>query len=497
MSRGGIGGSPSQSDTAAVWSEESVSVPPRNRGPKLERAGMSDLIQQDAALDHPVTRREELIRYFESGVKPRSDWRIGTEHEKVAVDRKSGRAARYFGPKGIEALLRGLADRYDWTPRFEGEHVIALEGRRATITLEPGGQVELSGEPCESIHCAHEELVRHVSEIVSVGDALGLKFLGLGIQPLSRLDEIEWVPKPRYAIMAPYMSKVGTLGHRMMKQTATVQANIDYESERDAILKLRLGMGLSPIFTAMFANSPIHEGRPNGYMSYRQHVWTDTDRDRSGLLPFVFSPDAGFEDYADWAVDVPMYFIRRHGRFVDLSGLPFREFLKHGAGGHVATLADWQLHLTTLFPETRLKTYIEIRSVDSQPLELLLALPAIVKGVFYDADCMLGAWDLVKSWSWSERLDIYDASHREALDARIRGVRLLDLARELVMIARVGLSRQGQRNARGEDETIYVRDLESLLADGKSPAKILIDRWEGEWQGSLERLIEYSVYRIP
>jgi glutamate--cysteine ligase len=457
---------------------------------------MSDLVQTAAALEAPVSRRDALIEYFASGAKPRGEWRVGTEYEKIAVDRKTGRAARYYGPRGIEAVLRRLADRFGWTPRFEGEHVIALEGRKATITLEPGGQLELSGEACESIHCAEEELTQHVNEIVEVADGLGLAFLGLGMQPLSPLEDIEWVPKVRYGIMAPYMSKVGTLGHRMMKQTATVQANIDFETERDAMAKVRLGMGLSPILTAAFANSPISDGRLNGYLSYRQHVWTDTDRDRCGLLPFAFSRDAGFEDYADWALDVPMYFIRREGKLVDLTGLPFREFLKHGAVGHHATLADWQLHLTTLFPETRLKTYIEIRSVDSQPPERMLALPALVKGVFYDDDCMLGAWDLVRSWSWSERLEAYVAAQQEALLARVRGIRLLDLARELSAIARVGLARQDVRNARGENETIYLDALDRQLALGRSPAHDIRERWETVWEERIEDLVEFTAYRI-
>ena len=456
---------------------------------------MSDLVQTGAALEAPVSRRDGLIAYFEGGAKPRSEWRIGTEYEKIGVDRKTGRAARYYGPRGIEAVLRRLADRFGWIPRLEGEHVIALEGRRATITLEPGGQLELSGEACDSIHCAHEELSQHVDEIVTVADELGLAFVGLGMQPLSTLDDIEWVPKPRYRIMAPYMAKVGTLGHRMMKQTATVQANIDFDSQRDAMAKLRLGMGLSPILTAAFANSSISEGRLNGYMSYRQHIWTDTDRDRSGLLPFVFSPDAGFEDYVEWALDVPMYFIHRDGKFIDLTGMPFREFVKHGAAGHHATMADWQLHLTTLFPETRLKTYIELRSVDSQPPERMLALPALVKGVFYDDDCMLGAWDLVKSWSWSERLEIYDASHREALSARIRGIPLLDLARELSAIARVGLERQNVRNGRGENETIYLDAFDRQLALRCSPADIIAQRWQTEWEERIDRLIDFTAYR--
>jgi glutamate--cysteine ligase len=457
---------------------------------------MSDLVQTAAELEAPVSRRDALIEYFASGAKPRAEWRVGTEYEKVAVDRRTGRAARYFGPRGIEAILRRLTDKFGWTPRLEADHVIALEGRKATITLEPGAQLELSGEACESIHCAHEELTQHVNEIVTVADELGVAFLGLGMQPLSPLEDIEWVPKVRYGIMAPYMSKVGTLGHRMMKQTATVQTNIDFGSERDAMAKMRLAMGLAPILTAAFANSPISDGKLNGYMSYRQHVWTDTDRDRCGLLPFVFSRHAGFEDYAEWALDVPMYFIRRDGKFVNLTGMPFREFLKHGAAGHHATLADWQLHLTTLFPETRLKTYIELRSVDSQPPERMLALPALVKGAFYDDDCMLGAWDLVKSWSWSERLDAYAAAPKEGVLARVRGIRLLDLARELSAIARVGLIRQDLRNSRGDNEAIYLDALDRQLALGRSPAHEISERWETAWEERIEDLIEFSAYRI-
>ncbi|MGH7856379.1 MAG: glutamate--cysteine ligase, partial [Candidatus Binatia bacterium] len=442
---------------------------------------MSDLVQTDPALDEAVTRRDPLIEYFLGGCKPRERWRIGTEYEKVGVDRRTGRAAPYGGPRGIEALLRRMADRFGWTPRLEDGRIIALGGERAMITLEPGAQLELSGEACDSIHCAHAELTEHVNQIVTIGEELGLAFLGLGMQPVSSLDDIEWVPKARYRIMGPYMLKVGTLGQRMMKQTATVQTNVDFGDERDAMDKMRVGMGLTPILTAMFANSPISEGRLNGYMSYRQHIWTDTDRHRCGLLPFVFSREAGFEDYVDWALDVPMYFIRRDGRFIDLSGLPFREYMRKGAAGQQATLADWQLHLTTLFPEVRLKTYIELRSADSQPPERMLALPALVKGVLYDDDCLLGAWDLVKGWSWSERLDVYDASHRDALQARIRGIKLLELARELCSIAKVGLSRQNVRNANGENETIYLAELERQLDSGKSPARFIAERWEREW----------------
>ena len=456
---------------------------------------MSDLVRTDPALDEAITRRDPLIAWFEAGCKPREKWRIGTEYEKVGVDRRTGRAASYDGPRGIEELLRRLADRYAWVPRHEEGRIIALEGERAQITLEPGAQLELSGEMCESIHCAHAELVEHVNQIVTVGDELGLAFLGLGMQPVSAVDEIAWVPKERYRIMGPYMLEVGTLGQRMMKQTATVQTNVDFADERDAMDKMRVSMGLAPILTAAFANSSISEGRPNGWMSLRQHIWTDTDRSRSGLLPFVFSPHAGFEDYAEWALDVPMYFVRREGRLVNLTGLPFREFLAKGAAGTYATLADWQLHLTTLFPEVRLKTYIEIRSADSQPPERMLALPALVKGVLYDDDCRLGAWDLVKSWSFGERLELQEAAAKEALQARARGIRLLELARELCAIARVGLAKQGLRNGAGQDETLYLEGLERQLDEGRSPARMVAERWEREWGGRIERLIEFSAYR--
>jgi glutamate--cysteine ligase len=457
---------------------------------------MSDLIQTDTSLDVPVTRRDELVHWFERGFRPRAEWKIGTEYEKVGVDRRTGRAASYSGPRGIEEVLKRLADQFGWKPRREGQRVIALEGPRATITLEPGGQLELSGEQCASIHCAKAELDEHVNQVVTIGDELGLAFLGLGIQPVSKIEEIEWVPKERYGVMARYMPKVGKLGHRMMKQTATVQANLDYSDERDAMDKIRAGMGLAPILVAMFANSSISDGGLNRYMSYRQHIWTDTDGNRSGLLPFAFSREAGFEDYTDWALGVPLYFIKRDGRMIDLTGMPFREFLERGADGHRATLADWQLHLTTLFPETRLKTYIEVRSVDSLPPELMLSLPALLKGVLYERDGLDAAWDLVKKWTFGERVEIFHASHAEALQARARGLKLLDLARELVKIARVGLARQDLRNTRGEDEAVYLEPLERLLALGRSRAEVLADRWQNEWREDVAKLVQDTAYEL-
>jgi glutamate--cysteine ligase len=332
---------------------------------------------------------------------------------------------------------------------------------------------------------------------LEVAEPVDIVFLGLGMQPVSRLDEIEWVPKKRYRIMGPYMLKVGTLGQRMMKQTATVQANIDYLDEKDAMAKFRTGMGLTPIFIAMFANSPICEGQLTGYRSFREHIWTDTDRSRSGLLKFAFSPDVSFRHYVEYALDVPMYFIIRHHDYIDMTSMTFRQFLERGDRGHRATIEDWHDHLTTLFPETRIKRYIEVRSADSQPPELMPALSALIKGVFYDTDCLQAAWDLVKNWTWDERMEVYLDSHRDALSTRIRRYALLDLAKELFQIAWEGLRRQKVLNGQGEDETIYLNPLKTLLFQGKCPADVLIEKWEGELQQDIKKLIAYTAYKLP
>lgn len=444
-----------------------------------------------------IEKKEELEAFFHNAAKPRERWRVGTEYEKVGIDRNTAKAIPYSGPRGVEFILRALIDRFGWEPEEQDGHIIALARDNAQITLEPGGQIELSGEPCESIHCTHAEFTQHIRELLEVADPLDIVFLGLGMQPVSHLEEIEWVPKKRYRIMAPYMLKVGTLGQRMMKQTATVQANIDYNDEKDAMAKFRTGMGLTPILIAMFANSPISDGQLNGYRSFREHIWTDTDKNRSGLLKFAFFPDVSFAHYVEYALDVPMYFIVRSGEYINMTGLTFRQFLQHGYQGHRATIEDWSDHLTTLFPETRIKRYIEVRSADSQPPELMPAFPALVKGVFYDSDCLQAAWDLVKGWSWDERMEIYLASHRDALAARIRRYTLLELAKELFQIAWEGLRRQAVLNTQGNDETIYLNPLKTLLSDGKCPADVLIEKWEGELQHDIKKLIAYTAYKLP
>ena len=444
-----------------------------------------------------IETKDQLEEYFQAAGKPRERWRVGTEYEKVGIDRSSGKAIPYSGPRGVESILKRLIERFGWEPEEQDGHIIALSRDNAQITLEPGGQIELSGEPCDSIHCTYAEFTQHIRELLEVSEPLDVVFLGLGMQPVSRLDEIEWVPKKRYRIMAPYMPKVGRLGQRMMKQTATVQANIDYRDEKDAMVKFRTGMGLTPIFISMFANSPICDGQLNGYRSYREHIWTDTDKSRSGMLKFAFSPDVSFAHYVEYALDVPMYFIVRNKNYIDMTETTFRQFLAYGCNGERATLDDWHDHLTTLFPETRIKRYIEVRSADSQPPELMPALSAIVKGAFYESDCLDAAWDLVKDWTWDERMQVYLDSHRDALAARIKRYSLLDLSKELLQIALEGLRRQKMFNALGEDETIYLEPLDKLLALGKCPADLLIEKWQGELDQDIRKLIAYSAYQLP
>lgn len=447
----------------------------------------------DQAAAVPVESYDQLVDYFAAACKPRSAWRIGTEYEKVAVRRADGKAVPFTG--GIEEILKRLADRHGWRPIVEDGRVVALQGEGAAITLEPGGQLELSGQQCESVHCAQRELDEHVRQIVGIGDELDIAFLGLGMQPISSVAEIEWVPKKRYRIMAPYMLRVGNLGHRMMKQTATVQVNLDYDSERDAMKKMRVGMGLAPLLTAMFANSPLSDGDLNGFMSYRAHIWTDTDPDRSGLLPFVFRDDCSFADYTEYALDVPMYFIVRDGQWTDMTDYTFRRFWKEGHQGQHATMADWNAHLTTLFPEMRLKRYIEVRSIDSQAPELMLAAPAVIKGVLYDDDCMEGAWDLVKRWRFEERLELHAAVHRQALRARIRRHSVKDLACELLDIAAAGLERQNALDESGENEARYLERLTAQVRRGLCPADMIVDQWLGKWLQDPARLVEATAYR--
>ena len=444
-----------------------------------------------------IEDRPQLTEYFFAAAKPREEWRIGTEYEMLGVSRRSGRAARYAGPRGIERILHRLADSLEWEPQEEEGHVIALQGERANVALEPGAQVELSGEQCKTVHCADKELRRHFKHLLTVADELDIDFVNLGMQPVSSLDDIQWIPKTRYRIMGPYMEKVGSLGHRMMKQTASIQVNFDFSDETDAMMKFKVGMGLVPLLTAMFANSPISDGKLNGFMTMRGHVWTDTDRRRCGLLPFAFADSPSFEDYTEYALNIPMYGIVRHGQWINMTHLSFRQFLENGHNDERATLEDWGIHLTTLFPEVRIKKYLEIRCFDNQPFDYMLAVPALTKGIFFDNDPLLAAWDLVKKWSWEERITAYHEAHRQALGARVQGIRLLDLAKELVMIAREGLERHNDCNEDGENETIYIERLSEEVAKGQCPAYHIVEKWMSRWNYDLKHLIVATAYQLP
>ena len=445
----------------------------------------------------PIERVEQLVEQFHAAAKPRTAWKIGTEYEKLTVDPTTGKAAPFAGPRGIERVLLMLAERFGWEPREERGATIALARGGCSITLEPGGQIELAGEPVASIHDARAEVDGHVRELVAVGSELGLAFLGLGCHPFSTLAEIPWVPKARYEVMRQYMTRVGTLGHRMMKQTATVQANIDFESERDAMEKLRIGMAIAPIVNAIFATSPLVDGDVSGHLSFRGHVWTDTDRARCGLLPFAFRDDAGFADYVAWALDVPMYFILRDGRYVtDVTGVPFRRYLAEGWHGEPATEDDWALHLTTLFPEVRLKGFIELRSADSQVPARVLALPALAKGLFYTADCQQAGLDLVKRWSVDEVREVYREVTRGGFAPRLRGIRIGELARELLAIALEGLRRQEAVDADGRDETRYLEPVIEQVERGRTVAEELLAGWTAAWERRPERLVEACALRV-
>ncbi len=453
------------------------------------------MIQEDSS--SPIVRSaEDLEAYFHAGSKPREAWRVGVEYEKPVVDASTGEGVPYDGPRGIRRLLEEILEHSKhWEGVYEDGALIALSDGLASITLEPGGQFEMSGQQCESLHCVNDELQRHVDEILKVGNLLGLKFLGLGIAPKTPLSRTPWMPKRRYQIMRQIMSQTGQLGTRMMGQTATVQGNFDYADERDATIKMRVGMAMGPVLVAVSANSPIVDGAATGYQSFRSHIWTDTDRARCGFLPFVFTNESLFSSYADYALDVPMYFLARRGELHEVAGATFRTFLEVGLHGERPTLADWALHLTTLFPEVRLKSYLEIRSADSQPLDLMLATPALMKGIFYDADCLAAAWDVVRQWTATELPALQDEAARHGLAAKWRRHTLKDYSLELLEIGRTGLGRQRILDAQGNDETVYLDRLEEELRRGENPATRIIRKWEREWGGQVNRLIDATAYR--
>ncbi|HTZ37456.1 MAG TPA: glutamate--cysteine ligase [Stellaceae bacterium] len=443
-----------------------------------------------------ITDRRQLVAYHDSGNKPPSAWRVGTEHEKFVFRKSDLSRARYEGPDGIGALLRGML-RFGWEPVVEAGNIIALQNdAQCSITLEPGGQFELSGAPLETIHQTCDEVHEHLRQVKEVCDELGLGMIGLGFDPKSRREDVGWMPKGRYAIMRDYMPKKGRLGLDMMLRTCTVQANLDYQSEADMVKKFRVGLALQPVAVALFANSPLTEGRPNGYQSYRSFVWTDTDPDRCGTLPFVFEDGFGFERYVDYMLDVPMYFVYREGRYIDASGQSFRDFLAGrlpALPGEMPTLSDWTDHVTTAFPEVRLKSYLEMRGADGGPWRRLCALAALWVGLLYDQAALDAAHDLVADWSAAERDAMRAAVPKLGLDTRIRSRTLRDVALEVLDMAREGLHRRRRLDRTGEDETHFLDTLFSIAGSGRTPAAELLEDFNTRWHGDLAQLyIEYA-----
>jgi glutamate--cysteine ligase len=449
----------------------------------------------EVACDDRTLVFEDLVRWFEAGAKPKSAWRVGAEHEKF-VFRLGSHEPVPYEPQGIKALLEGLT-RYGWAPVYEGENVIALERGKANVSLEPGGQFELSGAPLETIHDICEETGGHLQEVKVVADELGLGFLGLGFTPLWRRDEVPVMPKGRYKIMRQYMPKVGSMGLDMMFRTCTVQANLDFGSEADMVAKFRTSLALQPIATALFANSPFKEGKPTGFVSARANVWTDTDNDRTGMLDFVFRDGFSFETYAEYALDVPMYFVKRDGRYIDVAGRSFRAFMKGELPelpGEKPTLKDWADHTTTLFPEVRLKQYLEMRGADSGPWSRLCALPALWMGVLYDSAALAAAWDLCKDWDTADHERLREDVARIGLKAEVGGRTVQDVAKDMLAIAREGLKRRNRLSGGLVDESGYLAELDEIAASGITPAERLLELYNGPWAGDASKVFEAFAY---
>ena len=438
-----------------------------------------------------IESRDQLVASFARGEKPSDRWRIGTEHEKFVYALGDHHAPSYDEASGIRALL-GELEQYGWEPVIEGGNVIALTGADGSVSLEPAGQFELSGAPLDNLHQTCAETGRHLTQVKAAGDKLGLGFLGLGMWPDKTRAELPIMPKGRYAIMLRHMPRVGSLGLDMMLRTSTIQVNLDYASEADMVKKFRVGLALQPLATALFANSPFTEGKPNGMLSFRSHIWSDTDPARTGMLPFVFEDGFGYERYADYALDVPMYFVYRDGKYIDAAGLSFRDFLKGELSvlpGELPTIDDWNDHLSTAFPEVRLKTFLEMRGADGGPWNRICALPALWVGLLYDNGALDAAWDLVKGWSLNERQALRDSVPELALDAPLPGGgRLRDIAGEVLDIAHAGLAARGRVNGAGDNETGFLDPLREIVRSGKVPAQVLLDRYHGEWGGDISRV---------
>ena len=447
----------------------------------------------------PIERRDELVDWIAQGVRPKSQFRIGTEHEKFAFTLEGHRPVPYQGRRGIRTLLEGMQHLLGWQPIMEGDNVIGLfdvTGGGA-ITLEPGGQFELSGAQVETVHQTSRELMAHLAQVREVAQPLHIGFLGIGMTPSWSRAEMPKMPKGRYRIMTAYMPKVGTLGLDMMYRTCTVQTNLDFCSEADMVKKLRVSIALQPLATALFANSPFTEGKPNGYLSFRAEIWRDTDKDRTGMLPWAFEDGMGFERWVDYALDVPMYFVKHGDEYVDVAGRSFRDLMAGKLPGLPragATISDWANHISTIFPEVRLKRYLEMRGADSGTLPNLLALPAFWAGLLYDDVSLDAAWDLVKPWTAEQRQQLRDAVPKQGLAAMIGRRTLFAIATDVLKLAGAGLARRQRFDGSGRDETHFLDVLEDRLARRTTPAQELLDKFHGKWAGSVDPIYAEEAY---
>ncbi|MGP3698300.1 glutamate--cysteine ligase [Rhodobacter sp. NSM] len=445
----------------------------------------------------PIESFDQLAAYMEAGCKPARDWRIGTEHEKFGYLTSSLGPLPYDGPASIRAVLEGLRDRFGWTPVMEKEAIIGLSRDGANISLEPGGQLELSGAPLETVHQTKAELEDHLREVEEVAGPMGVRFLGVGAAPIWTHEDMPVMPKGRYRLMTDYMRRVGTHGTQMMYRTCTVQVNLDFASEADMVKKLRVALALQPVATALFASSPFFDGRVNGHKSWRSRIWRSLDAARTGMLPFVFEEGMGFQRYVDWVLDVPMYFVYRDGVYIDALGQSFRDFLKGelpALPGEKPTLSDWADHMTTVFPEARVKRYIEMRGADAGPLPHLVALPAFWVGLMYDSSALDAAWDLAKDWSAETREGLRVAASVDGLQAEVGGVRLLDVAREALRLSQGGLRARAMSGEGAEDEAAHLDVLAESVEAGRVVADDLLLRYHGEWEGDLRRIYPEMSY---
>jgi glutamate--cysteine ligase len=455
--------------------------------------------RQASAPSQPIGSKADLVAWIAKGQKPKADWRIGTEHEKILFHTDTLSPVPYDGPRGVCALMQQLIARFGWEAITEGDTIIALrrpDGQiGGTVSLEPGGQFELSGATVETLHDVWAETDQHLQEVRQIGADLGIGMLGLGFTPKYALADMPRMPKRRYGVMTKYMPKVGSRGLDMMYRTCTIQVNLDFATEADMVQKLRVSLALQPIAQALFAASPFTEGKPNGFQTARGHVWLDTDNQRSGNLPFAFEPGMSFERYVDYALDVPMYFVYRDEQYIDVAGASFRDFMAgklaqvrgdKSLSGLVATMDDWSDHMTTLFPDVRMKRFLEMRGADGGPLARIAALPAYWVGLLYDQAALDAAWDLVKSWTSDERNAMRATVPHAGLAMPFRAGTIRDIARQTLQIAEGGLARRGRLNAAGEDEVRYLAPLAEIVRSGHSVSDVLLAKYNGPWDGRIE-----------